>query len=85
MPLAVPLDSHRIVTEALEKSQNVDQVGWKRKYDEQLNLSTLPMVMNEVELASNLWKRIEGCHCTFIVFENHAEAEPIAGSGSLPY
>jgi hypothetical protein len=54
MPLAVPLDSHRIVTEALEKPQNVEQVRWKRKYDEQLNLSTLPMVMNEVELASNL-------------------------------
>lgn len=54
MPLAVPLDSHRIVTETLEKPQNVEQVRWKRKYDEQLNLSTLPMVMNEVELAPNL-------------------------------
>ena len=74
MPPAVTLGgSRRIVIEGLRKSQNAQHVGQKRRLDEQYGPSAFSMFIEEAELVSNLWKRIEGCHCTFLVLKDFAD------------
>ena len=60
-PPVLPTHSRRVVIEGLEKSQDADQVDRQVDSDEHPNFSTCSMIMDEDELFSELWKRIEGC------------------------